>query len=58
MRIPQKTKQRVGYGPVLSTRSNLVPWSGTVARGHPRTVEHFYFPYLGCYENLKMTAME
>ena len=50
--------KRDGFGPALSTRGNLVPWSGPVARVHPQTVKQCYIPYLGCYETPKMMAME
>ena len=47
----------IWIGPALSTRGNLAHYRDRGA-GSPRTVEHRYFPYLGCYATLMMMAKE
>ena len=34
------TYDRLGHGPTVCKSGNLVPWSASVARVHPRTSDH------------------
>ena len=46
-------------GPAPCKQGNLGPWSATVARVHPQTVQqHRNLPDLGCYRTLVMRAKE
>ena len=46
-------------GPAPCKRGNLGPWSATMARVHPRTVQqHINLPNLGRFRTLAMRAKE